>query len=310
MTEAIQCSFGWDGRRLVGSLHVPAGDGPHPAVVMAQGSGPADRDSGGYFPPIRETFLDRGIATFAFDKPGCGESTGDWRHDGLAERAEQLVAALDLVRVDDRIDGARVGLWGHSQGGWLVQRLAGRPIELAFAIASSAPTIGVRQQISYDVEHTLRDRGHTEGDVGQALGLIDSLHAAAAEGVSYEAIVAELLEPAGGQRWYPDLPTFDDADDWDHVRRLTVEPFDPVAALAGVRCPILVVYGGLDRLLPPWRGAQESGEALARSASSDATVLVFPRGDHRIQESQTGGFVDGYLDLLGDWTSRRVAAGR
>ncbi|WP_367281743.1 alpha/beta hydrolase family protein [Ilumatobacter sp.] len=169
--EQIDIQFAWGGLALAGSLHLPSGAGPHPAVVMAQGSGPADRDSGGYFEPIRRTFLDRGIATFAFDKPGCGASTGDWRHYGLAGRADQTVAALDLTRNHAAVDPERVGIWGHSQGGWLVQMLAGRPIELAFAIASSAPTIGVQDQILYDVEHTLRDHDHGDRDVGDALAL-------------------------------------------------------------------------------------------------------------------------------------------
>lgn len=46
---------------------------------MLQGSGPADRTSDGYFTPIQDALLARGIGTCAFDKPGCGESTGDWR---------------------------------------------------------------------------------------------------------------------------------------------------------------------------------------------------------------------------------------
>ncbi|MGI9613099.1 MAG: alpha/beta hydrolase family protein [Acidimicrobiales bacterium] len=304
--EEIRLSFDWDGVHLAGSLQVPAGVGPFPAVVMAQGSGPADRHSDGFFGPICETFLDRGIATYAFDKPGCGRSSGDWRHYGLMGRAEQIVAALDLVRDHPAVDGERVGFWGHSQGGWLVQMLAGRPVQLAFAIASSAPTIAVREQILYDCEQTLRDRGHDDEDIRQALALTQELHRAAADGAAFEAIVSRLLEPASRTSWYGAYPTIDDADDWQHAKLLLGEPFEPVSALAGVECPFLAVYGGLDRLLPAWRGAQETGHALATEGGPDATVVVFPNGDHRIQNTQTGDFIDGYLDLLGDWTSRRA----
>ena len=87
ITEEVKLSFDWGGLKLAGSLDLPSGAGRHPAVLMAQGSGPADRDSGGYFEPIRQTFIDRGVATFAFDKPGCGESSGDWRHYALEARA-------------------------------------------------------------------------------------------------------------------------------------------------------------------------------------------------------------------------------
>src|SRR5262245_3634931 len=61
-------SFVWRGLTLAGTLHLPAAPPPHPAVLMLQGSGPADRDAGDYFPPIRDAFLARGIAAYSFDK--------------------------------------------------------------------------------------------------------------------------------------------------------------------------------------------------------------------------------------------------
>ena len=273
---------------------------------MAQGSGPADRDSGGYFGPIRQTFINRSVATFAFDKPGCGESSGNWRHYALDGRANQAVAALDLVRNHPAINGERVGIWGHSQGGWLVQKLASRPVELAFAIANSGPTIAVQEQILYDCEHTMRNQGYDDQEVRDALTLTRALHQAATEGADFESIYRQLLKPASHQSWYASYPTIDDPDDWQHVKLLIGEHFEPLPALNRIECPFLAVYGGLDPLLPPWRGAEESGRALAEAGSPDATVVVFPLGDHRIQDPDTEDFVEGYLDLLGDWTSKRA----
>ncbi|MEM8926519.1 MAG: alpha/beta fold hydrolase, partial [Actinomycetota bacterium] len=226
----VPLAFTCGGDRLAGSLHLPAGPGPFPAVVMAQGSGPADRDSGGYFGPIRATFLDRGLATFAFDKPGCGRSSGDWRRHGLSDRAEQIVAGLAAVRAHSAIDGERVGLWGHSQGGWLVQMLAGRRLPLAFAVAGSAPTITVREQIRYDIEHALIGLGHDDEAVEEALAFVTAVHGAADDGVPLDEVRRRLLDPAAGRPWFDDVPTADDAADWEHLRRLIGEPFEPTAA--------------------------------------------------------------------------------
>jgi uncharacterized protein len=57
-----EIAFHCHGVTLAGTLHLPSSDPPHPAVVMLQGSGAADRDGGGYFRPIRDAFLRRGIA--------------------------------------------------------------------------------------------------------------------------------------------------------------------------------------------------------------------------------------------------------
>src|SRR4051794_39100990 len=109
-----ELAFPWEGLNLAGTLQLPVGSPPHPAVLMLQGSGAADRDSGGYFPPIRDVFLSRGIATYSFDKPGMGGSTGDWRHYALTGRTEQAIAALEMLRGLDELDGDRIGIWGQS----------------------------------------------------------------------------------------------------------------------------------------------------------------------------------------------------
>jgi len=305
-SEEVKLSFEWGGLKLAGSLHLPAGAGPHPAVVMAQGSGPADRDSGGYFRPIRQAFIGRGVATFAFDKPGCGESSGEWQRYALEGRAEQLVAGLEVVRNHRAIRGERVGIFGHSQGGWLVQKLAGRDGALAFAIASAGPTLCVEDQILYDCEQSISSQGDDEHEVRDAMALTRALHRAAVDDADFEFIESQLLRPASVQPWYDRFSTIDDARDWQHVKLLLGETHEPVSDLERVACPFLAVYGGLDALLPPWRGAEESGRALAAAGSPDVTVVVLPLGDHRMQDPDTGDFVDGYLNLLGDWTAHRA----
>ena len=84
-----ELSFVWEGLELVGTLRLPAGSGPHAAVLMMQVSGPADRENDVYFAEIREAFLPKSIATFSFDKPGCGASSVDWRVYGLLARGDQ-----------------------------------------------------------------------------------------------------------------------------------------------------------------------------------------------------------------------------
>jgi pimeloyl-ACP methyl ester carboxylesterase len=77
-------------------------------------------------------------------------------------------------------------------------------------------------------------------------------------------------------------------------------------ALERIRIPFMAICGGQDVLVPAWRCAQETGDALERARNPDATVVVFPGGDHRMQDATTGGFVDGYLELLCDWIVRRI----
>jgi dienelactone hydrolase len=97
---------------LAGTLHQPAGARPHPAMVMLQGSGVADRESGGFFPPIRAAFLDAGVGVLSWDKPGVGESSGDWRERTLFDRADEALAAIAWLREHPAVDAGRVGITG------------------------------------------------------------------------------------------------------------------------------------------------------------------------------------------------------
>lgn len=302
----LDLSFTWSGLTLSGTLHLPASDGRHPVVLMMQGSGSSDRDSYGYFPPIRETFLSRGIATYSFDKPGCGVSTGDWRDYALEDRADQATAALDALAEHPRVDSGRMGVWGHSQGGWLAQILAGSVPSLGFAVASSGPSIGVAEQDLYGCEHTMRAQGRSEEEIAEALSFVSDVHQAALAGSDYAGVDAALLRSARSRSWYGYL-TIDEPEDWRLVTRFLRERYDPVPMLRKARCAFLAVYGGRDLLVPAWRSAEETGVALEKSDTSDATIVVFPEGDHRLLLPDTDEFVPGYLDLLGDWAKRQTS---
>lgn len=301
-----ELAFDWRGLTLAGTLHLPSSPSPHPAVLMLQGSGPADRDSGGYFPPIRDSFLSRGIATYSFDKPGIGGSSGDWRHYALADRADQALTAMASLSGHDAIDPGRIGVWGQSQGGWLVQIIASRSPGPAFAIANSGAAIGVEEQDRYGCEHTMRAGGKSEAEIERALAYIDAVHAAALRGDGYATVEAQLLKTARGQPWYGYL-TIDDEEDWGIVRRFVSERYEPAAAIARVRCPFLAIFGALDALVPAWESAGIYDRALREAGNRDATLVIFPRGNHRILIEETGAFAPGYLDLLADWAARRVA---
>ena len=144
---------------LSGSLLSPAGPGPYPTFVAIQGSGGASyRDSWSpeYFPfwkDVAEFLVDRGYAVLLFDKPGVNHSTGDWRRQTFDDRAEEVLAAVRHLADRDDIDASRIGLVGHSQGGWIAQIAGARsPDEVGFLLLLAGPAISVKRQIQDDLE--------------------------------------------------------------------------------------------------------------------------------------------------------------
>jgi pimeloyl-ACP methyl ester carboxylesterase len=117
---------------LAGTLALPDGEGPAPAVVIASGSGPLDRDSNhkrarfdvGW--ALAHALTEAGFATYRYDKRGAGESPGDWRTVGFGDNVDDLDRALDAVRARPEVDADRVLLAGHSEGALLAAGVAAR----------------------------------------------------------------------------------------------------------------------------------------------------------------------------------------
>lgn len=132
---------------LAGTLTLPPGPGPFPAIVLLHGSGPVTRDV-----VLAEYFASQGIATLAYDKRGTGESGGTYRHDVDAQEFERLAgdaaAAVAFARGRGEIDLRRVGLWGISQAGWIAAIVARSP-DVSFSVLVSGPAVSLGEENYY-----------------------------------------------------------------------------------------------------------------------------------------------------------------
>ncbi|MEU6412694.1 alpha/beta fold hydrolase [Microbispora sp. NPDC046933] len=126
----IGLAFASGGERLAGTLTLPDGDGPFPAVLLVPGSGPVDRDSDhrrlplGVTRQLAEAFAVAGIASLRYDKRGVGASTGDFLAAGLRDNMDDARSALAALRGRPEIDSGRVALAGHSEGALIAANLA------------------------------------------------------------------------------------------------------------------------------------------------------------------------------------------
>ena len=91
-----------DGVRLSGTLTIPAGTAPFPAVVLISGSGPQDRDESlmGHRPflVLADHLTRRGIAVLRTDDRGTGRSTGTFAGATSMDFASDAEASLAFLR--------------------------------------------------------------------------------------------------------------------------------------------------------------------------------------------------------------------
>ncbi|MFD9945370.1 alpha/beta hydrolase family protein [Nonomuraea sp. NPDC059023] len=107
------------GLSLSGTLTLPDGDGPHPAVLLLM-PGKLDRDGnlgkgrvelGG---PLAAALAAKGVASYRYDRRGVGATPGDWQATGFYQhRADAAAALRELAKLPEI--GA-VGAIGYSEG--------------------------------------------------------------------------------------------------------------------------------------------------------------------------------------------------
>lgn len=133
-------------RALPGTLAMPNGEGPFPAVVLVHGSGPQDRDetigANKPFLDIARGLAAQGIAVLRYEKRTQARPQDFANRDFSVddETTSDAVLAVAALRNTPGIDSNRVFVLGHSQGGMMAPRIAAKSGHVAGLVLLAAPS--------------------------------------------------------------------------------------------------------------------------------------------------------------------------
>jgi len=302
---------------IVGELRLPAGRGPHPVVVFVHGDGPNDRTAGGTYSPIMERMEKADYATFSWDKPGSGESSGQIDRSRLGEQRAQIVLdAIEVLKVRADIDPEQIGLWGVSQAGFVMPRVLTKSEDVAFMIAVSCPGMAGVDQGAYLVSAQAICAGIPEKKAEQMRNLFSAIERVP----TYEAY-AEYKQVLDALSGIQSVTIFGykkgiiPEGDW-HAHDPDNEYFwNPIEVIQQTTIPVLAFFGEKDTQVDPFQGAMAYREALERAGNLNFRVKLIPDSDHNIIISETGcleererrwprewiKYAPEYLDILEEW---------
>ncbi len=310
--EATDVAFESGDTTLRGTVVMPAGPGPHPAVVYVPGRGCSSRNGG-----LRRLrwLAERGIAGLAYDNRGAGDSEGSCKTSTIETESRDIRAALQTLSERDDIDADRVGLWGNSAAGWYIPHAVARSEgEVAFVVEKVGPATRVEAQQKDNAALIAEEMGLAPGDSAKALAYVDLMFATDRPNNVVFSEMQDLLAHGDSTGWADqflvrdpnigDVPATAAGLDSLWVRRYA---YDPADDLRQMDMPVLVVYGAEDRIVP----ARENAPLMRRllADNKNARVVVVPKTGHGLghgSEMRTLSAPDGRYDTH-YWKFYRVA---
>lgn len=274
---------------IAGNLYLPSDTTKKCGLIIwIHGSGPDLRTS--RFPGAEffNCFLDNGFAFFRHDRPGDGDSKGEFT-DSLLFRQRALIVgdAIDALKNHPRIDSKKIGIVGSSQAGYVILFVLAERSDVAFIVGLSLPAQCGHDQWAYLLKMQLQNEGYRNAEEWSRmhLKLIRSpnypeflrnveyfkrhpIHISSLKG--YDSTFAESLH-----EWWP--------LDWTKP-----QSFDPMTLMTNVKIPALILYGDKDTQVDPVQGAAAYQKALWTAGNPFYLVKTIPNADHNMAFAVTG----------------------
>ncbi len=290
---------------LRGLLLMPQPMTSHPTVVMVHGSGPATRSS---FGGVSDRLARGGIPVLVYDKRGVQESTGDWKTASLEDLAADASAAVEFLK---QRGVRKIGLWGGSQGGWIVPIVASRSTNVNLIISVAGSGVTPSEQELFRQENQWRAAGLSTAEIAKLRSAWERFYHYAATGDGADALDRELMELAKTKTLDERRPQNSRELPKDALVRRLGYSFDPLPAWSKVRCPVLAIWGERDSLVPVNRSLRLIDQTLNQSGHTKHTLRVFPGALHGLAISDNRkrlpdgtwetDWAPGYIELMVEW---------
>jgi dienelactone hydrolase len=291
-SEVFVDAGGWP---LPGTLTMPNGTGPWPALVLVHGSGPSDRDASigptKIFRDVAHGLGSRGIAVLRYEKRTrqYGRKIAPLTTFTVKEETiDDAVAAVELLRKTSGIDPRRIFVAGHSLGGMVAPRIA-------VAAGTSVRGLIVLAGAVRSLEQSIIDQS-------RYLSLLDGTISPDEQKQleAYEQMAARIKTITAADKPIEVGPFAAPASYFVDLRG-----YDPPAAAAKLDVPMLILQGGRDYQVTMDDFAKWKAALAARP---QAAFADFPLANHLFIVGTGRSSPSEYMAVAGHVSQNVIAA--
>ena len=236
LAHDTEVTFGSEAYPISGSLTLPEGDGPFPAVILVHGSGPNDRNEqiGPNLPfmDLAEQLSAQGVAVLRYDKRTYlygSELAALTDITVQDETIDDAVYAFEYLKTLDSINAEQIYIAGHSLGGYLIPRIAAQTPEAAGYILLAASARPLEDMMLEQTEYLLGLEKKLDDASKQKLLKQTSDMVSAVKSLTPDTeLTAEQLGGVPASYW------------------LDLKNYDPIAEIQQIDKSILILQGGRD----------------------------------------------------------------
>ncbi len=300
-TNTSRVDFIHANNHLAGTLTLPEGSGPFPVAIFVHGDGAMPADAHGYYNYLWKRLADNGIASYAWHKAGVNRSTGNWLTQSMDERADEVIAAIEMLKQRNDIMASKIGLIGYSQAGWVLPLVAKKSAYPDFMVIVSGAINWINQG-DFLTRNRLLDEGFSRAQIQQAYAC----------NRQEQHVLQPTSSYAAYQQYHknisPECKKFS-AGKMDKARFKFVKlnlNSDAREGLTKIQCPTLAIFADKDVNVNVEESEREYRSAFAASRNSRLTIKIFENAQHSLFKSQyISGINPGWsaiikMELLGE----------
>lgn len=311
--------------KLAGTLTVPEGDGPFPAVVLITGSGSQNRNEEllGHKPfLVLSDYLTRnGIAVFRYDDRGVGLSQGNAVTATTADLATDAEAAFIYLKSRPEIDHETIGLIGHSEGGLIAPIVASSNYEIAFIVSLAGTGVKGEEIIHRQNSDISSAMEAEEKDIKEAIATNKKLFAVLKKepdndkaeekinAVYKKILMKKKTSPEDIEKSIKQLATIFNKMSYTWFRYFIIT--DPATYWKKVKCPVLALNGEKDLQVVADVNLPAIEKSLRKGGNKSVETISLPGLNHLFQHCETGlpteygeieeTFSPEVLKIISDW---------